>query len=70
MAKEPPGLDHEPPPDALTGFSSLMPPPPPKKPGPIGKLVRLPFRLVGLPFRLVGKLAGGRGRDDTADDER
>ena len=58
----------------LMGFDSLYTPPP-KKPGLIGTILRLPFRLValplralrfvlGLPVRLVRRLTG-RSRTET-----
>ena len=53
-----PGLTYEPPPEALTGFSSLMPPPPPKKPHALVRLMQLPFRLIALPFRIIGRILG------------
>lgn len=54
--KSGPGLTYEPPPEALTGFGSLMPLRPPKKPGPLVRLVKLPFKLIALPFKLVGRI--------------
>jgi hypothetical protein len=68
--KSGPGLTYEPPPEALTGFGSLMPPPPPKKPGPLVRLLKLPFKLIALPFKLVGRILSfpfrlfGSGNDD------
>jgi hypothetical protein len=54
--KSGPGLTYEPPPDALTGFRSLMPPPPPKQPNALVRLLKLPFKLIALPFKLVGRI--------------
>lgn len=70
--KSGPGLSYEPPPEALTGFGSLMPPPPPKKPGPLVRLLKLPFKLIALPFKLVGRILSfpfrmfGSSNDDDA----
>ncbi|MFN3217642.1 MAG: hypothetical protein ACE367_14195 [Acidimicrobiales bacterium] len=54
--KKGPGLTYEPPPDALTGFGSLMPPPPPKQPSALVRLLKLPFTLIALPFKIVGRI--------------
>ena len=52
MGYDPPGLEQKPDERDLIGFGSLMPPVE-KKPGPIGRLIRLPFKILALPFKLI-----------------
>ena len=52
MGYDPPGLEHRPDDKDLIGFGSLMPAPE-KKPGVVGRVLRLPGKILALPFRLI-----------------